>query len=261
MGNKRATVMAVRVLLAPIVRVLSSIGFNYRDFAETAKVVYVEVAVAEDRRRGRKTSLSRVGIVTGITRREVARLHEVVSADPAVYLDLTASITNLLHAWHTDHRFADGDRPRDLPLEGEDSLESLIQRHRGEVGTNTLVRELVRLGLVEIRPGFARPRVSQFHPRPLDPLSLQHFACVVHDVGRTAGANVLGHGLGHEGLRFEKRVIAYGSDLQVRAALKAIVSERVEGFIEELRRALGSRDVLGRDGHRLGVGAYVIDDD
>jgi hypothetical protein len=261
MGTKRATAMAVRVLLAPIVRVLSSIGFNYRDFAETAKVVYVEVAVAEDRRRGRKTSLSRVGIVTGITRREVARLYEVVAADPAVYLDFTASISNLLYTWHTDCRFADGGRGRDLPLEGEDSLETLIQRHRGDLTVNALVKELVRLGLVEIRPGFARPRVREFHPRPLDPLSLQHFACVVHDVSRTAGANVLGQGLGHEGLRLEKRVIAYGPDLQVRTALKAAVSEKVERFVEELRNALGSRDALARDSHRLGVGAYVIDDD
>jgi hypothetical protein len=260
MGAKRATVMAVRVLLAPIVRVLSSIGFNYRDFAETAKVVYVEVAVAEDRRRGRKTSLSRVGMVTGITRREVARLHEVAAADPAVYLDFTASISNLLDAWHTDHRFADDGRPRDLPLEGEDSLETLIQRHRGELGTNALVREMVRLGLVEIRPGFARPRVRQFHPRPFDPLSVQHFACVVRDFGRTAGANVLGHGPGSEGQRLEKRVVAYGSDLHVHATLKAVACERIERFVDELRETLGPHTVSGPDGHRLGVGAYVIDD-
>src|SRR4051794_14350087 len=100
MGIRRATAMAVRVLLAPIIRILSSIGFNYRDFAEIAKTVYVEGAITEDRRRGRKTSLSRVAIITGINRREVTRLYEVVVADPAIYADFSASISNLLHTWH-----------------------------------------------------------------------------------------------------------------------------------------------------------------
>ena len=257
MMGKQATVMAVRVLLAPIIRVLSSIGFGYRDFAETAKTVYVEVAIAEDRRRGRKTSISRIALLSGITRREAARLRDVITSEPAVYSDFATSISNLLHAWHTDVRYVDRGGPRELPLEGEESLEVLVQRHRGELDANSLVRELVRLGLVEVRPGFARPRVNRFLTRPLDVLSLQHFACVIHDVGQTTGANVLGYG----GYRFERRVVAYRCDPQEAAKLKFFIGERIGHLFDELRDSLQRDAAPIAGGRRLGFGAYTIDDD
>lgn len=256
MGGKRDTVMAVRVLLAPIIRLLSSVGFGYKDFAETAKTVYVEVAIAEDRRRGRKTSLSRVALISGITRREATRLRDVITSEPAIYADFATSISNLLHAWHTEPRYMDGGGPRELPLEGDDSLEALIQRHRGELDANALVRELVRLGLVEVRPGFARARANRFITRPLDALSLQHFSCVIHDVGRTAGANVLGYG----GRRFERRVVAY-RDPEEAAELRLFIEERIGHLFDELRNSLQPDNAPTAGGRRLGFGAYRIDDD
>lgn len=257
MGGKQSTVIAVRVLLAPIIRVLSSMGFSYRDFAETAKTVYVEVAIAEDRRRARKTSLSRVALISGITRREAARLRDVVAAEPAIYADVSTSISNLLHAWHTDPRYSDSGSPRELPLEGDASLEMMIQRHKGELNANALVRELVRLGVVDIRPGFARARVNRFDPRPLDELSLQHFACLIHDVGQTAGANVFGYGA----RRFERRIIAYRADPDAAAELKFYIGERVGRLFDELRDAMQPDDSPAENGRRVGFGAYGIDDD
>lgn len=245
------------MLLTPIIRVLSAIGFSYRDFAETAKTVYVEVAMAEDRRRARKTSLSRVALISGITRREAARLRDVVAAEPTTYADPATSISNLVHAWNTDPRYSEQGSPRELPLEGAASLETLIECHKGGRDADEFVRDLVRLGVVEVSPGSARPRVSQFHLRPLDELSVEHFACVIHDVGQAAGANVFGYG----GRRFERRAIAYPTDPDVAAALKAHVSERIGCLFDEVRDAMQPGDSLVQGGHRVGFGVYGIGDD
>lgn len=257
MGGKQSTVMAVRMLLAPIIRVLSSIGFSYRDFAETAKTVYVEVAIAEDRRRARKTSLSRVALISGITRREAARLRDVVIAEPTTYADAGASISNLIHAWNTDPRYSEQGNPRELPLEGAASFETLIECHRGVLDANELVRDLVRLGVVETRSGFARARVNQFQLRPLDELSLQHFARVINDVGQAAGANVLGYGA----RRFERRAIAYRADPDSAAELKVYVSERMERLFAELRDVMQPDNAPIEGGRRIGFGVYGIGED
>lgn len=245
------------MLLAPIIRVLSAIGFGYRDFAETAKTVYVEVAMAEDRRRARKTSLSRVALISGITRREAARLRDVVAAEPTTCADPTTSISNLLQAWNTDPRYSEQGSPRELPLEGAGSLQTLIECHKGGRDANEFVRDLVRLGVVEVRPGCARARVSEFHLRPLDELSLEHFASVMHDVGQAAGANVFGYG----GRRFERRVIAYRVDADVAAELKAHLSERIGCLFDEVRDAMRSDDSDMQGARRVGFGVYGIGED
>lgn len=245
------------MLLTPIIRVLSAIGFSYRDFAETAKTVYVEVAMAEDRRRARKTSLSRVALISGITRREAARLRDVVAAEPTTYEDPTTSISNLVHAWNTDPRYSEQGSPRELPLEGAGSLETLIECHKGGRDADEFVRDLVRTGVVEVRPGSARARVSEFLLRPLDELSLEHFACVMHDVGHAAGANVFGYG----GRRFERRVIAYRADPDVADELKAHLSERIGCLFDEVRDAMRPDNSVMQGARRVGFGVYGIGED
>lgn len=257
MKGKKSTAIAVRTLLVPIIRVLSAIGFSYRDFAETAKTVYVEVAMAEDRRRARKTSLSRVALISGITRREAARLRDVVTTEPTTYADPATSISNLVHAWHTDPRYSEQGSPRELPLKGTASLETLIECHKGGRDADEFVRDLVRLGVVEVLPGSVRPRVSQFHLRPLDELSLEHFACVVHDVGQAAGTNVFGYG----GRRLERRAVAYRVDPEVATELKAHISERIGSLFDEVREAMQPDDSPVQGGRRVGFGVYEIGDD
>ncbi len=117
-----------------------------------------------------RPALSRVALISGITRREAARLRDVVTAEPTTYADAGASISNLIHAWNTDPRYSEQGSPRELPLEGAASFETLIECHRGVLDANELVRDLVRLGVVETRSGFARARVNQFQLRPLDEL-------------------------------------------------------------------------------------------
>lgn len=61
-------------LLRPLVRILLRNNVSHRTFAELAKLVYVEVANAEFGIAGKKQTISRIAILTGLTRKKVQRL-------------------------------------------------------------------------------------------------------------------------------------------------------------------------------------------
>ena len=72
---------AVLRLLRPLVRILLRNGVSYSSFADLAKWVYVDVAMREFGVEGRKQSVSRVSIITGLSRKEVSRVHQLPKPD------------------------------------------------------------------------------------------------------------------------------------------------------------------------------------
>ena len=64
---------AYRKLLQPLVRILIRQGISYGELSEILKGVFVEVADRDFGLPGRKISQSRIAIITGLTRKEVAR--------------------------------------------------------------------------------------------------------------------------------------------------------------------------------------------
>ena len=68
-------------LLRPLVRILLRNNVSHRTFAELAKVAYVEVANAEFGIVGKKQTVSRIAILSGLTRKEVQRLLAQTPAD------------------------------------------------------------------------------------------------------------------------------------------------------------------------------------
>jgi hypothetical protein len=69
-------------------------GIGYRQFAELAKLAFVQEAIGEKDRRGRRTNLSRVAIRTGLSRKEVSRLQSQI-AGPAQQSGAARSISTV----------------------------------------------------------------------------------------------------------------------------------------------------------------------
>jgi len=65
---------AVIQLLRPLVRILLRDHVSHRIFSDLAKRVYVQVAADEFTIHGRKQTISRIAILTGLTRKDVQQL-------------------------------------------------------------------------------------------------------------------------------------------------------------------------------------------
>ena len=65
-------------MFRPIARVMLRAGISWRELSDVLKTTYVEVATEDFGIRGRPTNISRVAILTGLTRKEVRRLRDLL---------------------------------------------------------------------------------------------------------------------------------------------------------------------------------------
>lgn len=161
--------------LLPIARVLLRYGVTYRQFAEIGKAAFVRVASAETDERGRRANGSRVSVMTGLSRKEVRRLREKVLTNSSgvekSHADHSGPPARVLHAWHSDSRFLDGEGlPRALKFDGDvSSFASLVRAVAGDVPPGAVRAELKRANAIaETSDGRIMPTKRYYVPGNVD---------------------------------------------------------------------------------------------
>lgn len=144
----------LRVLLKalkPLVHLLLEVGIGHREFSEIAKRAFVDVATQKYGIRGRKTNISRVAVMTGLTRKEVKRIRDFEEDDIAAQGVKPVPASLVLQHWHADKEFQDQHgQPVDLPFIGNDSsFTSLVKKYAGDIPPGALRTELLRSGAIE----------------------------------------------------------------------------------------------------------------
>ncbi len=257
MDSKRPIILAVRSLLRPVVRLMIALGFNARDFVEVAKTVYVEVASTEYGKRGRQTNMSRVAVLTGLTRREVSRLRKVSTHDPLPLMDPLASVGKVLAHWHQESPYIDSHgQPRQLSLK---DFRHLLDTHRGDIPQQTIEKELEAAGAIHIAGGIVEARSRYFMPVQLEEQAVERFGRVLGDVGGAICENLLCSNTekkSFEGRAVNERV-AFGS----RDAFQKFLDRTGQSFLEDVDDWLTDHsEPEDADAIRMGVGVYTIGD-
>lgn len=141
---------AFLVALRPIARILLRFGIGYKEFSEIAKVAFVDVASSEYGLRGRLTNISRVAVMTGMTRKEVSRIRERISTEDSQVNVKSTPLSEILHRWHSESEFLDETgRPAVLAFGGEqNSFSSLVKKFGGDIPPGAMRTELKRVGAV-----------------------------------------------------------------------------------------------------------------
>ena len=142
---------ALQLVLRPIVKILLRYGIGYKAFAETVKTVFVDVGSSEFGIRGRPTNISRVAVMTGLTRKEVRRLRSTLENDDGAFTVRTTPITELLTRWHSEADFLDDNgHPSTLLFsDGTASFSELVRQFAGDVPPGAMRTEMKRMQLVD----------------------------------------------------------------------------------------------------------------
>ena len=150
--TQKALIRALYRMLRPMVRLLLRHGVSYRLFADIARHVYVDTAREDFAIPGRKQSLSRMAVLTGINRKDIAKLQErshPLSDAPA---EQPTPAARVITGWLNDVRFhTPADEPAMLPVEREDagpSFTALVREYSRDVPVRALLDELERIEAV-----------------------------------------------------------------------------------------------------------------
>ncbi|MGB5689156.1 MAG: DUF6502 family protein, partial [Woeseiaceae bacterium] len=132
---KQKVLDAFLLVLRPVVKILLRYGVGVGEFVEIVKMSYVDVASSEFGIRGRPTNISRIAVMTGLTRKEFRRLRNNLDSDVQRLAVKSTPLSEVIHRWHSETDFLDKEgRPARLPFSGgENSFSDLVKRFGGDV--------------------------------------------------------------------------------------------------------------------------------
>ena len=147
---KQRVLNAFLLVMRPVVRILLRYGIGYREFAEITKTAFVDIASSDFGIRGRPTNISRVAVMTGLTRKEVRRLRDKIASGNSSIAPKTTPFEQVLHHWHAEPNFTDSSgAPNPLPFAGGDrSFTALVKRFGGDIPAGAMRTEMKRVGVV-----------------------------------------------------------------------------------------------------------------
>ena len=153
--NQQALFSAVRLLLRPLVRILLRNGVAHGVFAELSKKIFVDVAFDEFAPDGKKQTVSRVSAQTGLTRKEVKRLHELQVTDESSSQARYNRAVRVISGWMHDERFLDRQgKPAALVLDGQpSSFDVLVKDYSGDIPVRAMLSMLTEAGTVKETDG------------------------------------------------------------------------------------------------------------
>ena len=135
------------MVMMPIARIFMRFGLTHSDIHEIAKSACVQVAQEDGAINGRPPTQSRIALLTGLTRPDVARRlrknQTLVIAEPAA--------DQVLNRWNSEPRWQTEDKePLELPLTGIRSFQALCKECTTSYSYQTLLDELEHCGSVEL---------------------------------------------------------------------------------------------------------------
>lgn len=257
---------AVLRILKPLVRLLLRNGMPHAEFAELARRAYVETAFEDFAIDGRKPTVSRAAVVTGLTRKEVKRLMTPAAAGDDAGERGYNRAARVVTGWVRDPDFHDRDgRPAELALDDAadaPAFATLVRRYSGDMPTRAVLDELARVGVVaESADGRVRLLKRAYVPAGDDTQSL-------HIVGSNVGdlLETLDHNLarGDAEPRFQRTVSYDNVPPEALAEWRRVAAERSQQLLEDLDRILSrhDRDVSGAppgERVRTGVGIFYFE--
>lgn len=271
--TRRALAAATAKILRSLAQVLLRHGVAYGEFAEWAKRAFVAAADDGFGLPGRKQTTSRMAVLTGLSRKEVARLRRVsepTDEDAELRYNRAARVVS---AWVREPGFQNPrgggqgpGEPSPLPVEGPGaSFSQLVRRFSGDVPARAVLDELLRVGTADRLPdGRIRLVERSYVPRTSAEEKIEILGTDVSDL-----IAAIGHNLGAlpEEAFFQRKVSYDNLPDEAAASLRLEAGRRAQALIEELDRLFARHDrdtapgVEGVGRKRLVTGVYVFEED
>jgi hypothetical protein len=258
---------AVVRVLRPLVRLLIRNGMSYGSFADLSKRVFVDIADKDFSIEGKKQTVSRVSVITGLSRKEVARVQSLpVVADDTAQQEQYNRAARIISGWVNDEDYQDDQgQPALLPVEGSEiSFASLVKKYSGDVPVRALLDELLRVGAVLKQDNkMLTLKERAYVPRAGD---LENVAILGVDVAGLL--NTIDNNLQPEQKQalFQRKVYYDNLPEEALEELRAMTREHGQVLLEKLNKWMVQQDrdtsdkKNGTGRFAAGVGVYLFEE-
>jgi len=263
--TENALMAAVSQIVGRLVRLLIRHGIPFQVFTDLAKQAYVQSAREHFAIPGRKQTISRIAVLTGLTRKEIQKLNETASPSDTVANERYHRAARVVSGWVRDKDFRDENgEPRALPQEGDkDSFAEVVRRYSGDMPTRAVLDELLRVGTVErTEDGRIRLVAHAYIPRTSDRDKLAILGADVYDLIDTIDHNLTD---GNDP-RFQRKLMYDNVPLEAVKQFRQLSAARAQGLMEYLDSWLSQhdRDVNplseGNGRARAGLGIFYFEE-
>ena len=267
-GEAKSTALkACEYLMRPMAKLLLRMGVGYKEFAEAAKVAFVDVASSEYGIRGRPTNISRVAVMTGLTRKEVKKLRDLIAADDIedAFRNRLGPCSVVMHFWHHDPDFQDVDgEPRPLPLDGAGlTFSTLVRKYGGDIPAGAMLKELIRTGVAEKLPDdTVRPLKEFVIPIGINPDKFVSVSFSLANLANTLAHNV--SDVADQKPLFERFLWTDRLNSDNRDEFQKVAGARATEFLKSLDKWVAEREFPKAEhenqaAKRIGLGIYLFD--
>lgn len=215
-------------------------GMSFGDLLEITKTEFCSAAIDHIAASGERPTTSRVAILSGLTRADVARTMKRKEAPPSP-AKYRARVDRVLHGWESDPDFTGNDGlPAVLPKRGERSFEQLCRKYSGDMPTKALLDELIFRDAITLTVNsFVALKSNRAHP-------VAQFDC--EDAGETIETAFRAHTKDHEdGHARAQKVGALFSSARVPPHVIRTCRRRVDKFLAALSHFIQAEAIAAHE--------------
>ncbi|MFK8078999.1 MAG: DUF6502 family protein [Granulosicoccus sp.] len=256
---------AVVSILRPMIRMLIRFEFTHAELSELVRQTYVEVADKEFVIHGQEMTVSRVAVLTGLSRKEVVRLRALLEDDTTSIKDAPNRAQRVVQGWLGDKEFLDRKKnPKVLPIKGgKGSFLELVKRYSGDITYGAILDELNRTGITSQPDADSVRLINQgYIPHENDLEQVRILSMCVSDLFKTAVWNIEAE---PDEKRFQRQVTynlldknsAHEFNIYSKEQASELM-EKLNKFLAKKRRKVGTKK-QGKS-MRVGMGIYYLEE-
>lgn len=261
--NKNFTA-AIYSIIKPLIALMIRNGVAFGDLLALIKQAYIEEAETELLTNKQKNTTSRIAIITGLTRKEVAALRkqETPRVDSAVSYNRAARVVS---AWISDLDFLDEGQAKVLDVQGDQgSFEQLVSRHSGDMPYRALLDELIRTKTVNVTSDGKVELLESALVASDDEDEL--YAMLGEDVALLISS--IKHNIMHPQLepRYQRKVCYDRVPKRFLDEFKALANSENQALLVKLNKWLAKHDMdkqpslTSEEPMKVGVGVYYFEE-
>lgn len=252
-------------ILRPMIRLLIRFEVTHLELSELVRQTYVEVADRDFAIEGEEMTISRVAVLTGLSRKEVVRLRNLLDESTTSLKQKPNRAQRVVQGWLGDREFLDRKRnPKVLPIKGhKSSFVTLVKRYSGDITYGAVLEELNRSGVTSQPDADSVELVNPAYiPHEGDLDQVRILSMCVADLFRTAVSNVDAES---EDKLFQRQVTYNLLDEKSAHDFKTYSTRKAAELITDLNKYLAEkRELAGKKTHgeskRVGMGIYYLEE-